>query len=155
VRDRPRLLTPGVVTVPRLAQSPLRSAVDVRLPHEELRNFVQLREIIAWRRTARPTRASPNILLDRLDVAHVLGRRFVSSTEVAAAVEPAMPKFEQIDLAWPMCRNPLGSGGNRVAGARPNRPVATSSATISRMKSRFGGAAVTTRKGARGLGNRG
>ena len=26
----------------------------------------------------------------------------------------ATPKFRQIDLAWPRCRKPLGSGGNRV-----------------------------------------
>jgi hypothetical protein len=37
-----------------------------------------------------------------------------------------------------MCRKPFGSGGKRVAGARPKRPLATSSATISRMKSRRG-----------------
>src|SRR5690606_30109475 len=48
----------------------------------------------------------------------------------------AIPKFRQIDFACPICRKPLGSGGKRVAGARPKRPVATSSATISRMKSR-------------------
>src|SRR5438046_7745374 len=47
----------------------------------------------------------------------------------------AMPKLRQIDLTWPMWGKPFGSGGNRVAMGRPNRPVAASSATISRMKS--------------------
>src|SRR3954470_3433064 len=46
----------------------------------------------------------------------------------------ARPKFRQIDFACPMCRNPLGSGGNRVATCRPNRFVSTSSATRSRIK---------------------
>src|SRR5688500_16811678 len=48
----------------------------------------------------------------------------------------AIPKFRQTDLACPMCMNPFGSGGKRVATGRPKRLVATSCATISRMKSR-------------------
>src|SRR6185437_11841 len=47
-----------------------------------------------------------------------------------------MPKFRQIALTWPMCGKPFGSGGKRVAIRRPKRFVATSCATISRMKSR-------------------
>src|SRR5262245_47261829 len=51
----------------------------------------------------------------------------------------AMPKFTLIALTWPMCGKPLGSGGKRVAIGRPKRLLATSSATISRMKSRCSG----------------
>src|SRR5262249_28136059 len=47
----------------------------------------------------------------------------------------ATPKFRQIDLAWPMCRYPFGSGGNRVATRPWCFPDATSSATMERMKS--------------------
>ena len=47
----------------------------------------------------------------------------------------AIPKFRQIDLAWPMCRYPFGSGGKRVATRPPCFPAARSSATIVRMKS--------------------
>ena len=34
-----------------------------------------------------------------------------------------MPKFRQIDFAWPMCGKPFGSGGKRVAIGRPKRFV--------------------------------
>src|SRR5215467_8326327 len=44
------------------------------------------------------------------------------------------PKFRQMDLAWPMCRYPFGSGGKRVTTRWSNRPVARSSATIFWMK---------------------
>src|SRR5438093_11720950 len=53
----------------------------------------------------------------------------------------ATPKFRQIDFAWPMCRYPLGSGGNRVATRPSCFPATMSSSTIARMKS-TGGAAV-------------
>src|SRR3970282_2273802 len=49
----------------------------------------------------------------------------------------ATPKLRQIDLAWPMCRYPLGSGGKRVTTS-VTRPSATSSPTTARMKSRGG-----------------
>src|SRR5438309_10595038 len=47
----------------------------------------------------------------------------------------ARPKVRQIDLAWPMCRYPFGSGGKRVQTLPPHFPALTSAATISRMKS--------------------
>src|SRR5262245_46850390 len=46
----------------------------------------------------------------------------------------ANPKFKQIDLAWPMCKYPFGSGGKRVTTRPPCLPAARSAATISRMK---------------------
>src|SRR5262249_30866712 len=46
----------------------------------------------------------------------------------------ARPKFRQIDLAWPMWRYPLGSGGKRVTTRPPQRLTRTSSATRVRMK---------------------
>src|SRR3954469_17420274 len=52
----------------------------------------------------------------------------------------AMPKLAVIAFTCPMCGNPFGSGGKRVLIGRPNRSLATSSATISRRKSRFTGA---------------
>src|SRR5665647_1384423 len=45
-----------------------------------------------------------------------------------------MPKLRQMDLAWPIWRNPLGSGGKRVTMAWCF-PEARSSAMIWRMKS--------------------
>src|SRR5690349_17316234 len=50
----------------------------------------------------------------------------------------AMPKFKQIDFAWPMCRYPLGSGGKRVTMCEC-LPSRRSVATISRMKSNRSG----------------
>src|SRR5881398_1445639 len=50
----------------------------------------------------------------------------------------AMPKFRQIDFAWPMCRYPLGSGGKRVTMCEC-LPSRRSAATISRMKSNRSG----------------
>ena len=47
----------------------------------------------------------------------------------------ATPKLRQIDLAWPMCRYPFGSGGKRVATRPPFFPTLMSSLTIVRMKS--------------------
>src|SRR5437016_2588503 len=47
----------------------------------------------------------------------------------------ATPKLRQIDFAWPMCRYPLGSGGNLVATRPWCLPDARSSSTIVRMKS--------------------
>src|SRR5690349_16045048 len=47
----------------------------------------------------------------------------------------ATPKSRQIALAWPICRYPFGSGGNRVCTRPPCRPLRWSSATISRTKS--------------------
>src|SRR3954465_9180146 len=46
----------------------------------------------------------------------------------------ATPKLRQIDLAWPMCRYPFGSGGKRVRICECF-PAFTSSTTMSRMKS--------------------
>src|SRR5262245_34861087 len=46
----------------------------------------------------------------------------------------AMPKFSAIAWAWPMCRYPFGSGGNRVTTRPPQRPLALSSAMSFRMK---------------------
>src|SRR5208282_3557306 len=46
----------------------------------------------------------------------------------------ARPKLRQIDLAWPICRYPFGSGGNRVWTRPPNLLVFKSSRMISRMK---------------------
>src|ERR1039457_6123337 len=46
----------------------------------------------------------------------------------------ANPKFRQIDLAWPKCRYPLGSGGNRVGTRPPHLLDFRSSMTISRTK---------------------
>src|SRR3954447_24544101 len=55
---------------------------------------------------------------------------------------PATPKLRTIDFAWPMCRWPFGSVGQRVI-TRAVLPAARSSSTISRMKSRgFGGASA-------------
>src|SRR5437016_4011092 len=45
-----------------------------------------------------------------------------------------MPKFRQIDLAWPMWRYPFGSGGKRVRICACFAAF-ISSATMSRMKS--------------------
>src|ERR1022692_3981736 len=50
----------------------------------------------------------------------------------------AVPKFRQIDLAWPMCRYPLGSGGKRVCTCPANLPVRLSSSMIWWMKLREG-----------------
>src|SRR5439155_9344423 len=46
----------------------------------------------------------------------------------------AMPKSMAMALAWPMCRWPLGSGGNRVITLPPKRPVRLCSRMMSRMK---------------------
>src|ERR1017187_2216613 len=46
----------------------------------------------------------------------------------------ASPKLRQMDLAWPMCRYPLGSGGKRVCTRPPNLLVFRSSRMMSRMK---------------------
>src|ERR1019366_281321 len=46
----------------------------------------------------------------------------------------ARPKLRQMDLAWPMCRYPLGSGGKRVCTRPANLLVFRSSRMISRMK---------------------
>src|ERR1035437_880864 len=46
----------------------------------------------------------------------------------------ASPKLRQMDLAWPMCRYPLGSGGKRVCPLPPYLLVFTSSRMMSRMK---------------------
>ena len=154
-RSRYGLFVPGVVTVPRLlADLLLVLRIDVRLAllHQQLGELVQLLEVVARVELRVPLEAEPaHVVLDRLDVLACL--RWPGSCRRSAGcsgrrTRRAMPKFRQIDFAWPMCRKPFGSGGNRVAGGRPKRPVATSSATMSRMKSRFGGAAVTTRTGA-------
>src|SRR5215211_5167281 len=56
----------------------------------------------------------------------------------------AMPKLRQTDFTCPRWGKPLGSGGKRVATGRSKRSVATSSATISLMKSlRAAGGAVS------------
>src|SRR3954471_19811858 len=55
----------------------------------------------------------------------------------------AMPKFSAIDLAWPMGRNPLGSGGNRVTTCRC-LCESRSACTMSRMKSRPASAAASS-----------
>src|SRR5215204_4915263 len=56
----------------------------------------------------------------------------------------AMPKLRQTDFTCPRWGKPLGSGGKRVATGRSNRLVATSSATMSLMKSlRAAGGAVS------------
>src|SRR5436309_3449145 len=47
----------------------------------------------------------------------------------------ATPKLMAIALAWPMCRNPFGSGGKRVWTRPSKRPAATSASTAARMKS--------------------
>src|SRR6266487_1719446 len=57
-----------------------------------------------------------------------------------------MPKLRQIDLAWPICRCPFGSGGNRVTTRPPFLPACRSAATISRIKSDAGGASVVVRR---------
>src|SRR6266849_4972069 len=54
------------------------------------------------------------------------------------SLSAATPKFRQIDLACPICRYPLGSGGNRVCTRPPFLPALTSSATRARMKSKEG-----------------
>src|ERR1019366_2486391 len=46
----------------------------------------------------------------------------------------ARPKFRLMDLAWPTCRYPLGSGGNRVHTRPPYLLVFRSSRIMSRMK---------------------
>src|SRR5437867_9335791 len=46
----------------------------------------------------------------------------------------AIPKLRQMDLAWPICRYPFGSGGKRVSTRPPCLPVVTSSETISSKK---------------------
>src|ERR1017187_6087565 len=46
----------------------------------------------------------------------------------------AMPKFRQMLLAWPMCREPFGSGGKRV-WMRGYLCSLTCAATMSRIKS--------------------
>src|SRR5579863_8166406 len=46
----------------------------------------------------------------------------------------ARPKLMWIDLAWPICRYPLGSGGNRMCTRPPHLLVFKSSRIISRMK---------------------
>src|ERR1035441_7622636 len=61
----------------------------------------------------------------------------------------ASPKFRQMDLAWPRCRYPLGSGGNRVCTRPPNLLVFRSSRTISRIK--FEGAIADTSGGSLGI----
>ena len=42
----------------------------------------------------------------------------------------ARPKSMAMALAWPMCRYPLGSGGNRVCSRPPFLPAARSSITF-------------------------
>ena len=46
----------------------------------------------------------------------------------------AIPKFRHIDVAWPICKNPFGSGGNLVT-IEACFPDLMSSLTISLMKS--------------------
>src|ERR1051325_8098974 len=63
---------------------------------------------------------------------------FVSSKrkwQIPPGCSSAMPKFKQIDLAWPMCRYPFGSGGKRVTTRPARLPVSMSRATMARMKS--------------------
>ena len=86
---------------------------------------------------AGPVEPEPvDVFLDRVDVLDVLFDRVgVVETKIAVAPElAAIPKSRLMALACPMCRYPLGSGGNRVT-TRPVFPAATSAATISRMKS--------------------
>src|SRR5664279_672874 len=54
----------------------------------------------------------------------------------------ASPKLRQMDLAWPMCRYPLGSGGKRVCTRPLNLLVFRSSRTMSRTK--FDGRSVAS-----------
>src|SRR6266567_6012653 len=58
----------------------------------------------------------------------------------------ARPKFRQIDLAWPRCRYPFGSGGKRVWTCPWYLLVLRSSRTISRTKfvGRAGSSGVAT-----------
>src|SRR5690606_5446122 len=53
----------------------------------------------------------------------------------------ATPKFRQIDLAWPICRKPLGSGGKRVCTRPSCLPLCKSCSIIWRMK--FDGAELS------------
>src|ERR1051326_2760135 len=46
----------------------------------------------------------------------------------------ANPKLRLIDLAWPICRYPFGSGGKRVCTRPPYLLVFRSSRIMSRMK---------------------
>src|SRR5580692_10014199 len=46
----------------------------------------------------------------------------------------ARPKFKAIDLAWPTCRYPFGSGGKRVCTRPPYLLVFRSSKMMSRIK---------------------
>ena len=120
----------------------LRIDVGLALLHQQLAEVVQLLEVVARVQLVVPLEAEPlDVVLDRLDVLDVFGRPDSCRRTGGCSVPPnsfAMPKLTQIDLTWPMCGNPFGSGGKRVAIWRPNRLLATSSATISRMKSRRG-----------------
>src|SRR5712664_1710325 len=53
----------------------------------------------------------------------------------------ANPKFKWMDLAWPICRYPFGSGGKRVWTRPPYLLVFKSWRMISRMKFDWAGAA--------------
>src|SRR5258707_249774 len=54
----------------------------------------------------------------------------------------ASPKFRLMDLAWPMCRYPFGSGGKRVCTRPPYLLVCKSSMIISRTKWDWAGASA-------------
>src|SRR5580704_4773629 len=56
----------------------------------------------------------------------------------------ASPKFKLIDLAWPMCRYPFGSGGKRVCTRPPYLLVFKSSMMMSRTKLETGASESAT-----------
>ena len=69
--------------------------------------LVELLEVVGREEERVPLEAEPlDVFLDRVDVLDVFLRRIrVVEAQVArAAGLLAMPKFRQIDLAWPMCR---------------------------------------------------
>ena len=47
----------------------------------------------------------------------------------------AMPKFRQMDFAWPICKCPLGSGGKRVCTCLPIAWLSRSAETFALIKS--------------------
>ena len=101
--------------------------VDVRLPllHEQLRDFVQLLEVIARVEETVPIESEPmHVLLDRLDVAYVFGGRIrVVEAQVATAVELAGNSEVQADrLRVADVKEAVGLG-RKARGRRPTESV--------------------------------
>ena len=105
-----------------------RQAVDVRLAvtNELLGPLIQLLEIV--RRVVEvlaPVEAQPaDVALDSSTYSCDSLTGLVSSKRRLQRPPNscAMPKSIAMALAWPMCRRPLGSGGNRVTIVPPSLP---------------------------------